>query len=291
MAEKLGPDGKPLATGGEPGGVRFPEDELADIERKADEAAKVSEQDGGEKTGDEVKETPDDDDASVAKLQSFMQKKGIKDIVALVDLTADLESKNTKLGQDVQRLSAVTQAPLGEPGGFSTSRVRPQLPEKDEDIPLPENLIELVTDRGKLQTLMKSVKKMARDEYEQGRQAEEVDSHREEVARKQAENPEKFEELRPTMFELAGKFPTLRIDQLYAMAEKRVVDKDKALIDKFKTALGLDNVDTAKLKDVLKRARVAPISSGTGRQVDIPESEKKKADAELLTAIANADKY
>lgn len=291
MAEQLGPDGKPLATGGEPTGVRFPEDELAEIEKKADEKAKASEQEGDEKAGGDTGGAPDDDDASVAKLQSFMQKKGISDIGKLVDQMADLESKNTKLSQDVQRLSAATAAPAGEPGGFSTARALPRIPVKDEDIPLPENLIELVTDRNKLQTLLKSVRQAARDEYEQGRQVDDYATAKAQVDRKQAENPERFDELRPTMLELTVKYPKANIDQLWTMAEEKQAAKEKALTDRIKASLGLDSIDTAKLKDIVKRSRVAPISSGTGRQVIPVERDEEKAKSDLLTAIANADNF
>lgn len=262
----------------DPQGVRFPEDELADLEKKAGEAQAVEEAPKDEK--------PDanDEDASVAKLQEFMVKKGIKDIGVLVDMARDLESKNTRLSQDVQRLSAVTQYPAAQMPG------RQIPPGGDDDIELPENPIELVTDKNKLRQFVKMLDDRARANVQKVRYSEQVQDIQAQVDRKRAEDPEKFDRLRGTMFELAGKNPAATIDQIMQMAEKAEVDKEAALVERVKKSLGLDTMDTAKLKSIVSRARTAPVSSGTGKQVDMKPDTKKEHE-ELLTAIANADKF
>lgn len=282
--EKPGADVKPPVTEGETKGERFPEDDLADIEKKADEEA-GSKQDAEEKGEAGEADAGHEDDASVAKLQAFMVKKGIKDIGALVDLTADLESKNTKLSQDVQRLSAIPNLTGGAPAA------RPPIQAGSDEIELPDNPIELVTDKSKLKAFVQAIRKAARDEYERGKQADDDLSVRQKVAQKMAENPERFQELRPIMYELSLQFPKADIDQIYSMAEKREADKEKALIDKVRANLGLDKTDTDKLRAIVGRVRGAPISSGTGKQVDQGQADEQKANAELLKAIANADKY
>jgi hypothetical protein len=293
--EKPGADGKSPVTGGETKGVRFPEDELTDIEKKADEKAAQTKQGEADQAGKDGEGAQDDDDASVAKLQSFMQKKGVNDISKLVDHFTDLEKKNTLLSQDVQRLSAVTRFPAGEPGaGYAPPGGRDVKP--PAEVELPENAIDLVTKPGALKSFVASIKASVRDEvrqeYEQGRQAETVQGLKERVARKMAEDPDKFQSLRPTMYELSFQHPYADIDELYSLAEKAVEAKEAALVKKIESRLGLDKGDAAKLKGVVTRLRTAPISGGTGKQVDLPkQTDVEKSNAELLKAIANADKF
>lgn len=278
-------DGKPPVTDGEPKGVRFPEDELADIEKKADEAAAGKQDGAGEADGGDEDAARKAEDASVEKLQAFMVKKGIKDIGALVDLAADLESKNTRLSQDVQRLSVgATFQPAADAGGAHTVRQG-----EDEDIVLPDNPIELVTSKDKLKEFVLNLRKSVRADIERDKQRERVNGVLAEVAKKREADPEKFDRLKPTMIELAGRYPNANLDQLYSMAEKAKDSDEAILIEKVKKALGLDGTDTAKLKSVLGRVRTAPISGGSGQQVTIKTDEQRDKD-DLLKAIMDSDK-
>src|SRR4030065_30096 len=107
---KPGTDGNdPITDGGPKGDGLTQDSDLTKIERAADEE-EGSDQAGLEKPGSVDKDAGRDaEDASVAKVQAFMVKHGIKEIGDLVDRTSDLESKKTKLSQDVQRLSVASR--------------------------------------------------------------------------------------------------------------------------------------------------------------------------------------
>lgn len=281
------PQGEAPAMDVEPGGARTPEDELTAIEEKHDGAAQAA--GAGDEGGDGKPGDQDSDDASVKKLQEFMVKKGIQDIGKLVDLASELESRNTKLSQDVQRLSAATQYPAS-PGGF-VPPVRPAAAPADDDIDLPENPIELVTDKAKLRQFALNLKQSLRADMERGQLAERFQGLQARVQAKMAQDPEKFQALRPAMYELSFQHPGADIDQLYSMAEQRETAKKKALVDEVKRELGLSGVDAERLKGVISRVRQAPVSGGTGPQVNLQQTDEQKANAELLKAIANADKF
>lgn len=271
-------------------GVRFPEDELADIEAravasdklKADEAAKAA---GGGEPAPEG-----DEDASVAKLSDFMRKKGVNDVGKLVDITAGYESENTKLRQEVARLSAVQRYPAGTGGVQAEGAGRP-LATVDDDIVLPDNPISLVTEPGALNKLVKQL-----DERQDRRNAarEQARSFGDVAARVQAKmdaNPEEFVRLRPIMFDLSKANPTADIDQLYDAAKTQYMGERKALVAEIKAELGLTGAESEKLKAIVGRVRQAPISGGTGVQIKPGDTRADKDGAELLKAIANADKY
>lgn len=268
-------------------GVRFPEDELAELEAKADKEAKLE-------TGadvDEPVEEPTDDDASVTKLSEFMKKKGINDIGKIVDLASDLESKNTKLSQEIARLSAIQRSPagpgvvqpLGQPG-------RP-VATVDDDIVLPENPIELVTNPQALKTFVKNLKQSIRDEAARGEQERTFGSIQARVQAKLEANPEEFRRLRPYMLELSRENPNADIDQLYDAAKVQYSSERKSLVSEIKAELGLTGNETERLKAIVGRVRQTPITGGTGVQVTQTPGRVSKEDADLLKAIATADKY
>ena len=163
------------------------------------------------------------------------------------------------------------------------------------EVELPENAIDLVTKPGALKSFVTNLEAKIRNdirlEYEQGRQAESFQSVQAKVAAKAALDPEKFAALRPTMYELSLSNPNVTdIDEIYAMAEKRVEEKESALVKRIESRLGLDKGDTDKLKGVITRLRTAPVSAGTGKQVDVTKTNTQKAE-DMLKAIANADKF
>jgi hypothetical protein len=274
-------------------GGRLPEDELADIEAKedarlkADEAHKAA---GEEETSPEV-----DEEASVAKLSEFMRKKGINDVGKLVDIAAEFESKNTKLAQEVARLSAVQRYPAG-PGGVQAGGPSGRASATvDEGIVLPENPIDLVTSPGALKKLVDQLDARA-DARAEARlaQREQERTFGDVAARVQAKmdaNPEEFVRLRPIMFDLSKANPNADIDQLYAAAKAQYVTERKSLVEEIRKDLGLTGNETERLKAIVGRIRQAPISGGTGVQIKPGESKTAKEDADLLKAIANADKF
>lgn len=278
----------PPATGDVNPGVRFPEDELAKIEADAD--AKLKAEAEARPAGDGGAPQADDEDASVTKLSDFMRKKGINDVGKLVDIAAEFESKNTKLAQEVARLSAVQRYPAGTGGVQAEGSGRP-LATVDDDIVLPDNPISLVTEPGALSKLVKQLDERQDRRNAQREQARTYGDIQAMVQAKMDANPEEFVKLRPLMFDLSKANPRADIDQLYDAAKSQYTTERKALVAEIKAELGLTGAESEKLKAIVGRVRQAPISGGTGVQVKPGESKPDKDGAELLKAIANADKY
>jgi hypothetical protein len=272
-------------------GVRFPEDELADIEARAIASDKLKAEEAAKAAGGGGAGSEDDEDASVTKLSDFMRKKGINDVGKLVDTAAGYESENTKLRQEVARLSAVQRYPAGAggvqaggPGGQASATV-------DDDIVLPDNPISLVTEPGALSKLVKQLDERQDRRNAAREQARNLGDVQARVQAKMEANPEEFARLRPTMLEFSRVNPTADIDQLYDAAKTHVAGERKALVAEIKAELGLTGAEGEKLKAIVGRVRQAPISGGTGIQVKPGDPKVDKDGAELLKAIANADKY
>lgn len=266
-----------------------PEDELASIEKKFDDDKLKA--DAEAKPADDGGAPPaDDDDASVAKLSDFMKKKGINEVGKLVDLTAGYESENTKLRQDIARLSAVQRYPAGT-GGVQAGGTGQAPAAVDDDIVLPDNPISLVTEPGALSKFVKMLddRSDARDaKREQARAFGNITAR---VQAKMDQNPEEFKRLRQTMFNLSQANPNADIDQLYDAAKTQHAEERKTLVSEIKAELGLTGAESEKLKAIVGRVRQAPISGGTGVQIKPGESKSDKEGAELLKAIANSDAY
>jgi hypothetical protein len=286
MAE-LKPGEMAPATGKEPTGTKFPEDELAEIERKADEKA-GKKADGSPATDAGTPPEDTNDDASVEKLQTFMKKKGINDVGKLVDLAADLESKNTKLVQENTRLSAIPRVSGGtQPEGFARPVVT-----VDDDIEVPENPIELVTKPGELKKFAKKLIDFGDQRAAKREQQRSFGDAAAQVQAKMEANPEEFQRLKPTMIEFAKANPGANIEQIYSAAKEQYGSDRKALVAEIKAELGLSGSDTEKLRGIVGRVRQAPITSGSGNQVTVATQRQAEKDAkDLLTAINNSDKF
>lgn len=267
------------------------EEKLAAIE--ADEAKKgaAAGEAGEGDTGDAGKTV--DEDAAVERVQTFMRKKGINDVSKLVDLAENLEKRNTQLDQDVRRLQAAGRLPLGEgvvqpqPGaGRQVTTV-----DDDLDIEVPDNPMELVTDPAKLKTFGKKLVLAGRDLARRENQAERFEAAKSRVQAKMAENPQEFARLRPTMLELSRQYPNADIDQLYEAAKGIYTNDRKALVDEIKADLGVSGDDAQRIKSVVGRLRQAPISGGTGTQVQPGGKDVKKDEADFLKRIMDSDKY
>lgn len=268
------------------------EEKLAAIEaqKAKDDAAAAG--DAGDKSGADDRQKVDDEDASVERLQSFMKKKGINDISKLVDLAENLEKRNTLLDQDVRRLQAAGRISLGEGVTQPPPAAGRQVVTIDDDIDIdvPENPMELITDRNTLKDFSKKLVKAGRDMARRETQQERFEAARARVQAKMAENPDEFERLRPIMLNLSRSYPNADIDQLYGAA-KEIHERDrKALVEEVKANLGVTGDDAARLRSVVGRLRQAPITSGTGNQVTVTK-DSKKDDAAFLKAIMDSDKF
>lgn len=287
-------EGKAPATETTPEETRTPEEGLeslmAEEDAKAEGEEGTKDTEGGE-TGEKTETTEDPETASVKKLQEFMVKKGFTTVDQVVAFAAEQESKNTTLRQDVQRLSAIQPTTVQKaPSGVVKE-------EEEKPLALPEHLIDLVTDPAKLQALLAQVEeraeKRAEKRYAKARADESAGALQAQVADKMAKDPEKFNALRPKMIEISLQHPEIKdIDKIFTMAEERTTAERKALAQSVMKEMGLTEVDPAKLKTILTRARVtAPITAGTGSQVDVSKAPHEKEKAELFEAIANADKF
>lgn len=268
--------------------------ELSAEEKLAKLESEAGGTDGGVEGGE--KTTPTDEElenASVAKLTEFMRKEGINDIGKLVDIASELKSKNTKLDQEVRRLSAVRTFPIAgeagavQPGGGS------QAVAADDDLVLPDP-IKMVTDPTVLPNLVKKLDERADRRAALREQARTNSALQAQVNAKAAENPEEFARLQPYMFDISRRNPMiLDINTVFEMAKIREKEDTDALTARVKANLGLDTIDTERIKAISTRVRQAPISGGTGVQVKQtdPEAKTKAENKTLLDAIANSDKF
>lgn len=268
---------------------RSPEDQLEAIEKKAEGGSGevIEKVEAGGAAG------AVDDDASVEKVRQFMLKKGINDLGKLVDIASDLESKNTKLDQDVRRLSAVNRFPAGgggavQPGGSG----RPVAAAEDEiQLDLPENPIDLVMNKDSLKKFATGLVKIGEDRQAKREEARNFSMIQARVQAKMEANPAEFEELKPAMLELSRMYPDADIDQLYSGAKAQMENQTKKLVATVKKELGLTEDQTERLKGLSARLRTTQISSGTGVQVTPAVTAAEKEHKELLDAIRTADKY
>ncbi len=256
--------------------------------------------DGGDQQdgGAQVSQTSDED-ASVTKLKEFMAKKGWNDLSQVVDWASELESKHTKLVQDLERLKAVSPgqtsgwAPQGLPVTPPGVVTPPPSPAQPVGAAIPEDPLEILTDRDKLgqfvQGLRESIKQELFGQLEQAEYAKTYQTLYQKVQQKAQENPQRFNELRPVMLELSYQMPSADFDQLWAQAEQVVEGRKKAVLEELKKELGLSGVDGEKLKGFLSRVRTTPVTSGSGNVQMTSQEEKDKL--ELLKAIANADRF
>lgn len=267
------------------------EEKLAAIESSSGEGDQAAAADAGGAGGGGA-DSGVDEDAAVERLSAYMKKKGINDVSRLVEVAENLEKRNTQLDQDVRRLQAAGRIPLGDgvvqpyPGAS-----RPVATVDDGlEIEVPENPMELVTDPSKLKDFGKKLVLAGRDLARREANAERFEVARARVAAKMEANPQEFARLRSTMLELSRSNPNADIDQLYDAAKAIRNEDRKALVDEIRADIGVSGDDAKRLKSVVGRLRQAPISGGTGRQVDL-SPEAKKGDQAFLKAIMDSDKY
>jgi len=277
------------ATDGSDTVTRTPEEDLAAIEAKAGAEGELDE---GGKTVVEV-DPAAADAAAEEKVRQYMKKKGINDFGKIVDLASDYESKNTKLDQEVRRLSAVSRFPAGGEGAIQTAGPdgRPLVADGDLDIEIPENPIDLVMDKTKLKKFALDLVKVGENRATRRDQERDFESIKARVQAKMEANPEEFDRLRRSMFELSQLDKSADIDTLYERAKAREASDRKALVADLKKDLGLNEDQTERLKGLSARLRTTPITSGTGIQVTTAQSAGEKENQDLLKAIATADKY
>lgn len=271
--------------------TRTPEEKLADIEVQADKDAAGGSDEDGERAKGGGADLAVDDEASEEKVRAFMVKKGVNDLGKLVDFFSGLESKNTKLVQDVKRLSAVRSYPVLGTGAVQGGGGSRDSADDEIKLDLPENPIDLVMDKAKLQKFSENLIRLGEERQVKREQARTFSEIQVRVQAKMEANPEEFDELKPTMLELAKQYPGADIDQLYEGAKFQRAAQAKSLAATIKRELGLTDIQTERLKGLSARLRTTQITAGTGVQVKVAETEEEKTNKTLLEAIRNADKY
>jgi hypothetical protein len=289
----------PKATAGPDVGTesvtRTPEEDLAALEAKADEQIQAAAK-ADEPAPAEAGAAPEmsDEDASVARVQAFMRKKGINDPAKIVEMAESLEKRNTQLDQDVRRLSAVGRFPaVGEGMAQGGARdARGSASDGDEDIVIPDNPLDLVMNPAKLKEFAKGLVDLGDRRAQKREEAKTFESLKTRVEAKIAANPEEWQKLRPVMLELSKQDPGADIDTLYDRAQGAYSRHIKGLASELRAELGLGAAaDSEKLKGLLGRIRQQPVSSGTGVQVPSILKAGEKEAADILKAINDSDKF
>jgi len=243
----------------------------------------------GEPGGDKTPSPGKGQDEALDKLQKLMEKKGFKDVGALVDSYGNLEARNTQLGSDVRKQSFI-----------SPPQNIPQAPSPVDvsDFEIPDDMAEIITDKGKLKDLMGNFAKEVQKRTLQGvnadyNQRRSVELYNEAAQKIETEGVEKFHKLRPAMRELAAEpeYRNANFNQLWSAAERKQKEDRGGLITELKKELGMDDIDKDKLKTLVSKLRPAPVSdaSGGGGENIIEGKGKEEDDAAFAKRIVNAE--
>ena len=200
------------------------------------------------------------------KLRELMERRGLKSLDELVDLTADLERTTTKLGQEKRILEMTASLPVYPPPSQAGAAAQPPAAKK---VIFDGDPYELVTDKEKFNTFLSDFQAQTREETrrtiadEQGRQVYQSLSN--EVRNLIAEDPDKFSRLRPRMMGLAAlpQNQGVSLHELMSQAEKEELSDSKKRSSEVLRQLS-EVIDLDKLKALAPKMRVS-ISGGSGQ--------------------------
>jgi len=241
----------------------------------------------GEPGGDKTTSPDKGQDEALDKLQKLMEKKGFKDVGALVDSYGNLETRNTQLGSDVRKQNFVLPPPSPAPSPVDVS-----------DFEIPDDMAEIITDKGKLKELMGNFAKEIQRRTLQGvnqdyNQRRSVELYNEASQKIEAEGVEKFNKLRPAMRELANEpeYRNANFSQLWSAAERKQKQDREGIITEIKKEMGMEDVDKDRLKTLVSKLRPAQVSdaSGGGGEGIIEGKGKEKDDAAFMKDILDAE--
>ena len=200
------------------------------------------------------------------KLRELMERRGLKSLDELVDLTADLERTTTKLGQEKRILEMTASLPVYPPPSQAGAAAQPPPAKK---VIFDGDPYELVTDKEKFNTFLSDFQAQTREETrrtiadEQGRQVYQSLSN--EARNLIAEDPDKFSRLRPRMMGLAAlpQNQGVSLHELMSQAEKEELSDSKKRSSEVLRQLS-EVIDLDKLKALAPKMRVS-ISGGSGQ--------------------------
>lgn len=229
--------------------------------------------------------------------QEYLKRKGFKSADELVKSHASLEKKQTESAREARlnRLSG-----LGVPV-VQTGDVRPAgtVSREREKIEIPDDPSELLYDKEKFTSFLdrygKEVEQRTLDKVEAhlGKQEEQkIVADYNELLRK---DPEKFEKLRPTMFQLSKRYPDATLHDIYDEAEAIFEEEKKKASDELLRDTFGPDVDRDKLKTLVAKAKPAQISVGAGGGQEIteivtPTSDVRARARKIKEDILGADK-
>lgn len=230
-----------------------------------------------------------------AETQEYLKNKGFKGTDDLVKSHEGLEKRQTEVARD-NRLNRLT-------GAFN---IPPQTQERPagavtrKKIEIPDDPSELLYDKEKFKTFLDSYGAEVKAST-----LEEVDAHlgKQEEQRILAEyndvlskDPEKFEKLRPTMFNLSKRFPNASMKDLYDEADAVYAEQKKRASSELLTDAFGPDVDQDKLKTLVSKMKPAAISTGSGGGQEIAvtalsggRERAKKIKEEILGATKITD--
>ena len=226
--------------------------------------------------------------AKIPELRDVATKMGFKSAADIVKELERLKQQETKLSQELRISKLQTTIPPRRPTSQPTNQpsVQPVV---------VEDPYELVQDKTKFNSFMQATRKQWKDELrqeiKQELKQEDDDKEYEKAARKAnaliAKDPEKFEKLRPIMYQFSLQDPSADLEDLYSRAEA----KRKEDIEELRKEV-LGDIDPNSLKVIAAHAKPAGISSasGGGQQQAEPSTAGKTAAQIVKEQILLSDK-
>lgn len=222
--------------------------------------------------------------------QEYLKSKGFKSADDLVKSHESLEKRQTETARDnrLNRLAGAFNVP-------PQTQERPAGSLTREKIEIPEDPSELLYDKEKFKSFL--------DKYGaevEARTLDKVDAHLGKQEEQRiltdynsllSKDPDKFERLRPTMFNLSKRFPNASMQDLFDEADNLYAGQKKKASDELLTDAFGPDVDKDKLKTLVSKMKPAAISAGPGGGQEIAvtalsggRERAKKIKEEILAA-------
>jgi len=210
-------------------------------------------------------------------VKELMVKKGFKSVKDLVDSYSKLESSNTDLRSRVERLSY-------QPPPVSQS------PQSAPELELPDDPVELVSNKQTLTKFVNSLKQNIHGEIANKEYLDKLRKGQVQMNRKMTEvGTERWEKLKPYMITVANQTNADDIDWIYGEAEKLEKQSKQRLLE----TVDLEEGDVAFLKKLKGRIKPAPVSGGSAPSdqkpaITVNSSPGEKA-SRVISNILNAN--
>jgi hypothetical protein len=264
-------------------------DKSPDTERE-DQGLETPDMGGGEElAGEGLSGEAEGQLDTVAKaseeLSAFLKKKGLKSAKDLMVAFEEKERKVTDLSNQVL---------LGAEPRYIPPAERPSAGTPDEELKV-EDSYALATNTDEFNKFLKKVDGYIEKKLQKREDVAKVNRMTREAFRLRAKDPAEFERVRPLMVELAKspQYAEYSIPELFEVAKTQGAEMKRGFIDEVKKELGLDGIDTEKLKSIAARMNPAAISTSSGGGAT-PEKEGltdvQRREQQIKTNILKATK-